>query len=104
MSETFLASLARIADKVRAAGWPDATSLQALDPIELIRWRSYASLAYLNIENLHYQYELGMLDEDVFTAAATNVIKSFGESWKELGLTNMGRTSFHDYIDRVIND
>jgi len=97
-------SLACIADKVRAAGWPDAASLQALDPIELIRWRAYVSLVYLNIENLHYQYELGMLDEDVFKAAATNVIKSAGDSWKELGLTNMGRTSFHEYIDQVIND
>jgi hypothetical protein len=97
-------SLARIADRVRAAGWPDAASLQALDPLDLIRWRVYCSLTYSNIENLHYQHELGMLDEDVFTGAATNVIKSVGESWKELGLTSVGRTSFHDYIDRVISE
>ena len=97
-------SLARIVDKVNGAGWPDVRSLQALDPIELIRWRAYCSLAYLNIENLHCQYELGMIDEDVFTAAATNVIKLTGESWKELGLTRMGRTSFHAYVDRVISE
>lgn len=97
-------SLAGILNKASAAGWPSVESLQALDPIELIRWRAYSSLAYLNIENLHYQYELGMLDEDVFTAAATNVIKVSGESWKELGLTRMGRTSFHEYIERVINE
>jgi len=97
-------SLADIHVRVRRAGYPDPRSLDALNPVDRRRWESWTHLQYLNIENLHLQYELGLLDSRFYEEIVRNRIRELGDVWTELGLTKtMGRPAFHEEVERVLN-
>jgi len=92
--------LAEIVEKVTEAGWPAPESLDRLSPVERTRVSSWALLAYLNIENLHYQYELGLLEPSFYESMCRPAMRSLGDVWKDLGfLDNYGRPSFHEAVE-----
>ena len=97
------ADLSEISHKALEAGWPSLSSLDQLDGVEKHRFRHWIQLQYLNIENLHYQYELGLLESDFYESVVNERIRVMGPAWKEFGfLGSLGRPSFHKEIERVL--
>ncbi len=46
--------------KLREHGYPwDITSIDALTPEELFRFRNYSAARHTDLDNLHYQYQQG---------------------------------------------
>jgi hypothetical protein len=94
--------LAEIVEKVTEAGWPAPESLGGLSPVERTRIEAWALLTYLNIENLHYQYELGLLEPSFYEGVIRPAMRRSGDVWKELGfLDHFGRPSFHDAVEVI---
>jgi hypothetical protein len=94
--------LAEIVEKVTEAGWPAPESLDRLSPVERTRIEAWALLAYLNIENLHYQYELGLLEPSFYEGVIRPAMGRNGDVWKELGfLDHFGRPSFHNAVEVI---
>ena len=97
--------LAEIHFKALEAGWPSLVALEKLDGVERHRFRHWVQLQFLNIENLHYQYELGLLDPHFYELVVIERIKIMGPAWKEFDFVGtLGRPSFHEEIERVIAD
>lgn len=97
-------TLAEIAVQAYDAGFPSRDSLDALDHVEKFRWRQWMVLQYLNIENLHYQYELGLLEREFYEGVIVERIKLMGDIWSEAGFTaTMGRPGFHAEIENVLS-
>jgi hypothetical protein len=97
------ADLSEIVFKVLEAGWPSLGALDQLDGVEKHRFRHWIQLQFLNIENLHYQYELGLLDTRFYESVVSERIKIMGPAWKEFGFVGtLGRPSFHEEIERVL--
>jgi hypothetical protein len=97
-------SLADIAVRVNEAGYPSVDSLEVLNPVERFRWRSWTILQFLNIENLHYQYELGLLEPEFYEKVIVERISELGEVWEAIGLTaTIGRPGFHKEIEKILN-
>ena len=95
--------LAEIHTKVVEAGWPSLGALDKLDSVERNRFRHWIQLQFLNIENLHYQYELGLLDPRFYELVVTKRIRIMGPAWKEFDfIGTLGRPSFHEEIERII--
>ncbi len=74
-----------------------------LTSVERLRWMDYSRLGYLNAENFHYQYELGILESSLYETSVAEYIKQFGLAWKELGFFQMGRPSFHAEVERILS-
>ena len=97
------ADLSEIAFKASEAGWPSLRALDQLDGVEKHRFRHWIQLQFLNIENLHYQYEVGLLDTRFYESVVSERIKNMGPAWKEFGfIGTLGRPSFHEEIERVL--
>ncbi len=97
-------SLTDILVRMRVAGFPAPESLDSLQPVERERARSWITLQYLNIENLHYQYELGLIEPDFYQEVVVERIKDLGRLWKDVGfIGSLGRPRFHAEIERVLN-
>ena len=96
-------SLADIAVRVNEAGYPSVDSLEALSPVDRFRWRQWTALQFLNIENLHYQYELGLLEPEFYETVIVGRIRQLGDLWTDTGLTStMGRPGFHAEIENIL--
>lgn len=96
-------SLADIGERVTDAGFPSPDSLDVLNPVDRRRWQAWVNLQYLNIENLHYQYELGLLEPRFYEEVVAKRIGALGDVWKHTGVVgSMGRPEFHAEIERVL--
>jgi len=97
-------SLADIGVRLFDAGFPSPDSLDVLNPVDWRRWQSWVRLQYLNIENLHYQYELGLLEPRFYEEVVVRRVRDLGSVWKHLGLTeSMGRPGFHAEIEHILS-
>lgn len=98
-------SLADIAERAYDAGFPSPASLDVLNPVDRRRYEAWVTLQYLNIENLHYQYELGLLEREFYQEVVRHRIRDLGGIWKHAGLAGRtGRPAFHAEIERVLNE
>jgi len=97
--------LLKLMVKLKEVEWPDSSALDrlGLDAVEQERFEAWNMLQYLNVENLHYQYELGLLDQRFYELVVTEAIKRAGPVWKRVGFVGtLGRPSFHDEIERIL--
>ena len=78
----------------------DLDSVNEAEAQQLFRFY-YAILT--DVDNEHYQYMNGFLDEDFYNTMTVNDIKVFAPLWRELGIS-AGRQAFRDEVDRILAD
>ena len=83
----------------------DLTSIDALTPEELFRFRDFLAARHTDLDNLHYQYQQGYLDEEYYQYRVVCAIGRRAPYWKKLGIfrTNI-RPSFDAEIERILRD
>jgi hypothetical protein len=78
----------------------DVEDLSSSDRKTLLRL--YAALR-LDLDNEHYQYQMGFLDEGFYLATTARDVKTYAPIWRNLGMSS-GRPEFMDEVDRILND
>ena len=101
-SEKWTAIRMKLADN----GYPqDETSIDALTPEELLRYGDYIAARHSDLDNLHYHYQQGYLDEEYYQYKVVCAIRRNEPYWKKLGVfrTNV-RPSFTAEIERIMQE
>ncbi len=88
--------IAPISVKVRNEG------LDALTDEERWRFLQYQLGIYLRMDNTHYQYEQGFIDDSYYTSVSTNIIRDYASLWDQLGIGGRTRSSFSSEIERIL--
>jgi hypothetical protein len=99
-------TLAAIRMKLQANGYPRNTaSIDALTPEELFRFKDYKAARHTDLDNLHYQYQQGYLDEEYYRYRVVCAIRRNEPYWQKLGVfrTNV-RPSFTAEIERIMHE
>ena len=83
----------------------DLSSIESLTPEELFRFRDYLAARHTDLDNLHYQYQQGYLDEEYYRYKVVCAIRRNGPYWEKLGIfrTNV-RPSFAVEIKRIMDE
>lgn len=98
-------SLMRAADSTYLNGVLVKVQDQGLDTLtseERTRYLQYSLSNRVRIDNVHYQYQQGFINEE-FWQSLTGIVRNFAPRWEELGIldTNI-RPSFRDEVRRVM--
>jgi len=80
----------------------DREGIGALNPAERRRFSSWHITQHYVLDSQHYQYELGMLDDDSWQDAIRR-IKAQIPIWDQLDMQIIGRKSFVDEVRRLRN-
>ena len=90
--------------KLTNAGYPEnVDSLDALDEMELARFRQWQIAQQTHWDNMFYQYQQGFLDEEYYRDSFRTRVTRLAPIWDALGVTG-SRQSFCDEIDRITAD
>ncbi len=83
----------------------DVTSVDALTPEELFRFRDYIAARHTDLDNLYYQYQQGYLDEEYYRYRVSCAIRRRAPYWEKLHVfrTNV-RPSFAAEIERIMQE
>lgn len=68
------------------------------------RWRfgQYAAANRIRLDNVHYQYQQGFIDEE-FWQSLTGVLRFWAPKWKQLG-PFAARQSFREEVERILSE
>ena len=76
----------------------------ALTPEEQYRLsRMHAGLR-TRLDNLYYQYQMGLLDEQYYEASVVNVIRINAPTWADIGLSGARRPPFRAEIEPILSE
>ena len=92
--------------KLAENGYPrDVTSVEVLTPEELLRLRDHKAARHTDLDNLHYQYQQGYLDEEYYQYRVVCAIRRNAPYWQKFGTfrTN-SRPTFRAEIERIMHD
>ena len=95
-----------IVPKLRELGFPEnVDALEEIEPDERIRIRLQESSRWIVLDNLHYQYQQGYLDEEYYQHKVVCSIRRNEPYWEKLSVfrTNV-RPSFTAEIERIMRD
>ena len=96
--------LPEIEAKLRDAGYPINTqALNALAPAELVRWRAREGARAAAMENLNFQYTLGLLEADHYQNVTIPAIQAAAPIWRELDIRGLS-PRFQAEIDQVLSE
>ncbi|MDA1075053.1 MAG: hypothetical protein O3A63_09890 [Proteobacteria bacterium] len=86
-------------------GWPDnpqtlsrlpPASLRTLLLIEAARWTQF--------DNLHYQYQQGLVDEEFYNLGFRTLVRVYGPAWRALGQPGLYRESFASDLEAILEN
>ena len=89
--------------KLQELGWPEnRDALEQIDPVERANFgfMNYARWHY--IDNTHYQYQQGYIDEEYYNSEFIGTVRSLGEQWEALGRPGSQRPSFIAEVERIL--
>ena len=75
--------------------------IDQLSPDERESVVSLYTAMMIDLDNEHYQYEIGFLDEEFFRNDTTQGILLFAPTWRRLGMSE-ARQAFRDEVDRIL--
>ena len=78
----------------------DVEDLSPRDRMALLRL--YYALR-MDVDNEHYQYQMGFLDEGFYLATTARDIKTYAPIWRMLGVSST-RPEFKAEVDRILDD
>ena len=99
-------NLTAIRMKLAENGYPqDVTSVEVLTPEELFRFRDFKASRHTDLDNLHYQYQQGYLDEEYYQYRVVCAVRRNAPYWQKFGTfrTN-SRPTFRAEIERIMRD
>ncbi len=79
----------------------DPESLARLNELERFRLRSYFVSRLIDLDNEHYQYQKGFLDDEYFESMFRDQLKRDARAWRSIGLTER-RPSFKQFVDELL--
>ena len=77
------------------------TAIQALSPEERFKYISLLSSMRTYTDNVFYQHQLGLLDDEYHEWSLPSMVEIYGRQWKDWNLP-VGRKSFADAVDRIL--
>jgi hypothetical protein len=87
--------------KLTQSGYPeDVAALDVLTPEERGRFRQWQIAQQTHWDNMHFQYQLGFLDEEYYRDAFVERVRRLWPTWQALGITG-GRKSFVQELERL---
>ena len=90
-----------IITRLTNAGYPnDLASLDALNEIELGRFRQWQIAQQTHWDNMYFQYQQGFLDEEYYRDSFRARVLRLAPVWEALNVTG-SRQSFSEEIDRI---
>jgi hypothetical protein len=90
-----------IITRLTNAGYPnDLASLDALNEIELGRFRQWQIAQQTHWDNMYFQYQQGFLDEEYYRDSFRARVLRLAPVWEALHVTG-SRQSFSEEIDRI---
>ena len=91
-----------IMDRLYAAGWPEnRQAVEALSSLEGRRMRAWITASQRQLDNYHFQYQQGLLDEEYWESVIVRAIRQLAPGWGEISDTPF-RPSFRREVDRIL--
>jgi hypothetical protein len=93
-----------VMDKLAEAGWPeDSQALESLSTLEQRRVRSWITAEQRQLDNYHYQFEQGLVDQEHWETVIVRAIRINAPRWK--AIQNIGyRPRFKIAVERILAD
>ena len=96
-------------ENVHSDYWPslmvkyDEGGLDALSPEERRRYRAFVQVIITRLDNLHYQYQQGFLDEEFYQSGFNALVRNLAPQWEALDdLRQARRPSFREEVERIL--
>ena len=78
----------------------DEGGLDALSPEERRRYRAFHQALITRLDNLHYQYQQGFLDEEFYQSGFNALVRNLAPQWE--ALDDWRRPSFRAEVERIL--
>ena len=85
----------------------NAAELDRLTVVERQRFLLLQGALLMRFDNMFYQYQSGLLDEEFYEHSLKPAVRTYAPIWKELGLSGWGlaeRPSFANEVERILAD
>lgn len=87
------------------AGFPgNPESLNAIGSQERGRIYYYYFAQLTRTDNLIYQHDKGLIEDEYYEVNIRALVSSYGEAWKQLGMFGASRTDFQVEVDRILQE
>ena len=63
--------------------------IEALSPLELFRYRTWASATMLRQQSQYYQYQQGFLDRSIIDSTINGIVSISYKRWNDLGILDL---------------
>ena len=84
-------------------GWPeDREALNKISRPERYEYLYLMNARWNNLDNVHYNYQQGFIDEEFYNSAFVNLVRSFGASWESARRPGPSRPSFIAEVERIL--
>ena len=78
----------------------ESQGIDALDEVERFRFWNWHIIQHYLLDSQHYQYKLGMLDDESWQDAVRRIHRQI-PIWDDLNMKGIGRQSFIDEVNRL---
>ena len=78
------------------------SGIGSLSAEELERFRAWNQAGRVRLDNIHYQYEQGLIDDEYYNNSFKNVIRRAAPIWRELGVWSQQEGSRADRSDAPV--
>ena len=93
----------RLIDLVTATdGGRNSVAVSALSDSEMRLLRLYLVARMTDLDNEHYQFEAGLLDEEFLKTNTRRMIARYAPGWRAIGVRE-NRTDFRTFVDEVLD-
>ena len=97
--------IVEIEGKLATLGFPgNPGGLKSLTPVELRRFTAWSSHQSVRLDNLYFQKQQGLIDDETYTYGPMRGIRVNGPIWKALDIYSHFRPSFRAEVDRVLEE
>ena len=96
--------VAPIMDKLVTAGWPEKWSaFEELSSLEQRRAAAWVTVSHRQLDNYHYQYQQGFLDEEYWENVIVKAIRALAPRWRAIP-DMYWRPSFKLVVDEILSE
>ncbi len=93
-----------VMDKLATAGWPEnQQAIRELSSLEYRRMRAWVTAQQRQIDNYHYQYQQGLIDEDYWDNVIVPAIRIVAPMWRSVELGGL-RPSFESTVESLLGE
>lgn len=78
-------------------------TVDTASPEELSQLRSHFYMRRTDLDNEHYQYQNGFLDQDFYETTTKREVKAYAPHWRAFGILEP-RQQFSEEVDRILAD